>query len=375
MTDPERLAWLGQVRRVVIKLGSAVLRGADGGVDRALLAEMARQVVALRGRGVEAIIVSSGAVSSGMAVLRVTDRPETLPDKQALAAVGQIYLMRDWAEAFHAHGCRVAQILLSKSDLDDRQRYLNARSTVNRLLEMGVVPIINENDTTAVEELTFGDNDILSAAVAAKVEAQLLLLLTVVEGLTGPDGRIVARLERVTEQTFALVRRERSPLGRGGMESKLLAAKNATTTGVAAVIASGKQPDVLTRLFAGEPLGTWCVPSARRLPGRKRWIAFGKAHHDHWVSVDAGAARVLTEQGKSLLPIGITQVHGRFERGAVVEIRGPGGQAIGRGLVNYSSEQMEAIRGARSGEIARRLGLEQVPHPEAIHRDNLIIYH
>jgi glutamate 5-kinase len=371
----DRTAWLARVRRVVIKLGSAVLAAKDGGIDAHLTAEIARQAAALRERKIDVILVSSGAIASGLAVMDLKRKPSNVTDKQVLAAIGQMYLMRDWAEAFARHDCRVAQILLSRGDLDDRQRYLNARSAISRLLEMGVVPIVNENDTTAVEELTFGDNDILSAAVAAKVEAQLLVLLTIVDGLHDAQRRVIPFVEHVDEEVLRLVRSERSALGRGGMEAKLQAAKNAATSGVAAVIADGKAPRVIERLFAGEALGTWFVPSPHRLTGRKRWIAFGKAHRDHFVAVDAGAARALREQSRSLLPIGVTQVQGRFERGDVVEIRGPDGQVLGRGLTNYASAQIEAIRGAKSAEIAARLGLDQAPHPEVIHRDNLIIHH
>ncbi|NUP89455.1 MAG: glutamate 5-kinase [Candidatus Sumerlaeia bacterium] len=373
MSAQLRQETLARVKRVVIKLGSAVLSREDGRLDRTLIASLAEQVGDLRRRGVDVLIVSSGAVSAGMAEMSLSDRPAEITSKQALAAIGQSQLMRIWADAFAGEDLHVAQVLLSRGDLDDRQRYLNARGALLRLLEMGVIPIINENDTTAIEELTFGDNDILSAAVAAKVEAQLLVILTIVQGLHGADGRVVSHIEKVTDEVIRLVRSERSKLGRGGMESKLLAAKNATTSGVAALIASGKDRRVLDRIFAGEPLGTWFEPARDRLSGRKRWIALGKASHHRHVVVDEGAAKALVDKHRSLLPIGVREVSGPFGVGDVIEIRGPGGQVLGRGLVNYTSQQVDAIRGAHTHELEARLGATP-PHEEIIHRDNLIIY-
>ncbi|MBN1478444.1 glutamate 5-kinase [Candidatus Sumerlaeota bacterium] len=368
----DRAAALADVQRVVIKLGTAVLTRGDRRLDRALIFSLAEQVASLRHRGIDVIIVSSGAVGAGVAEMGFTEPPGSVTDKQAMAAVGQGLLMQIYQLAFSGEGIHTAQVLLSRGDLDDRQRYLNARNAVLRLLELGVVPIVNENDTTAIDELTFGDNDLLSAAVAAKVDAQLLVILTIVDGLHDAEGGIISVVERVTDETMALVRSERSALGKGGMESKLLAAKSAATSGVAAVIAAGKRRNVIDRIFAGEPLGTWFVPSEQGLRGRKRWIAMGKAHRDHRLVIDVGAVRALTEKAKSLLPIGITSVEGDFNRGDLVEIVGPDGAVIGRGLVNYSGEQIARILGARSGEIVERLG--EAPFEEVIHRDNLIIY-
>lgn len=368
----DRETTLKTVRRVLVKLGSAVLAREDGRLDRALIASLAEQVAAKRRRGIDVIIVSSGAVRAGLAEMKQTARPSCVTEKQAFAAIGQGQLMRQYSDAFAVHDLHVAQVLLSRGDLDDRQRYLNARNTLLRLLAMGVVPIINENDTTAIEELTFGDNDVLSAAVATKVEADLLVLLTVVNGLRDEKGEVIPTVERVDEDIIALVRDERTPYGRGGMEAKLTAVKNATTGGVAAVIANGKERRVLERLFEGEELGTWFVPSEQRLAGRKNWIAFGKAHGGNFVRVDDGAVRALREKGKSLLPIGVVEVGGEFEKGDVVEIRDSKGDVIGRGLINYPSDDMKKILGLKTDEIAECLG--SATHDEAIHRDNLIVY-
>jgi glutamate 5-kinase len=363
---------LERVTRVVIKVGSAVLSGRGGGLDEVLIRALVKQIAVLRARDVDVIVVSSGAVSAGMAEMGLTRRPTDVSEKQALAAIGQGELMHLYHGAFAAHDLHVAQILLSRGDLDDRQRYLNARNALLHLLEMGVIPIINENDTTAIEELTFGDNDFLSAVIAAKTDAQLLLILTVVDGLHGEDGKVIPEITRVTEETLRLVRQEQTPLGRGGMETKLLAAKSAMANGVRVVIASGKSPDAIERIFAGEALGTTFIPSEKPLQGRKRWIAFGQSGEGAHVQIDAGAVRALVEQGRSLLPIGVIKVGGTFARGDVVDVLGPDGEVVGRGRVNLSSEQVSKVCGVKSGDLAAHLG--DVSAPEVIHRDDLIVH-
>jgi glutamate 5-kinase len=374
MMSPDRQPTLEDAKRVGVKLGTAVLSADSGRLDEELLRSLASQIAELRRRGVEVMIVSSGAVAAGMAEMSLAERPKAVAEIQALAAIGQSQLMRRWHEAFAAHSVHVAQVLLSRSDLHERQRYLNARTALERLLRMGVVPIINENDTTAVDELrsTFGDNDLLASIVSSALDADLLLILTVADGLLGAQGEVVNHVERVDADVMAMVKRAKTGLGRGGMESKLLAAKAATSSGVGTIIANGKRPKVIDALFRGEPIGTLFGPAAQALQGRKRWIAHGVASGDHCVVVDAGAARALRENGKSLLPIGVREVRGDFGRDEVIEIVDEAGRGIGRGLVNHASDEVRRIMGLNSQEATEILG--RGAEPTVIHRDNLIIH-
>ena len=370
-----RKAVLDRVRTVVVKVGTAVLADSRGRLSAQRIRSLAGEVAALRERGRRVVLVSSGAIAAGMGELGLERRPQSLPQLQAAAAVGQGQLMRAYDEALKASGLAAGQVLLTRDDFDDRLRYLNARNTLFQLLALGVIPVVNENDTTSVEEITFGENDFLSAQVTNLLRAELLVILTVVDGLRRPtaDGRLGERIdvvEEVSEDVLALVSEERTELGRGGMKSKLLAAHMATQAGEAVVIADGTRPGALAALFAGESVGTLLLPSAKPMTSRKRWIGFGVRPRG-LVRVDAGARRALVERGKSLLPSGVIAVEGRFERGDVVELTGEDGPVFARGLANYSAEEVGKLRGLKTTQIAKVLG--QKPYDEVIHRDNLVI--
>jgi glutamate 5-kinase len=316
-------------------------------------------------------IVSSGAIGAGLRELNISRRPTDLAKLQAIAAVGQRRLMDIWADAFEPFKLPVAQILLTRQDIDDRKRFLNARNTIHAAQELGTVPIINENDTISTDELvkiTFGDNDILAALVASALRADLLVLLTVVDGITDSAG---LRLPLVDDIQVAerFLRAEKTPMGKGGMSSKLLAARTVTDCGEAMIVADGRTPDVLARLLSGEDLGTMFLPSTRRRGGRGRWI--GSARVAGRIIIDDGAAAALTQKNRSLLPAGIVRVEGDFDRGDVVAIVTVTGAVVARGLTNYASPDIALIRGKKSAEV-RQL-LKERAYDEVVHRDNMVI--
>ncbi|GAB4179988.1 MAG: glutamate 5-kinase [Rhodocyclaceae bacterium] len=362
-------------RRLVVKVGSALVT--DNGARLALerLAEWARQIAALRAGGREVLLVSSGAIAAGMQRLGWKARPAAMNELQAAAAVGQMGLAQAYESCFSQHGLTSAQILLTHEDLADRLRYLNARSTLNALLRLGVVPVINENDTVVTDEIRFGDNDTLGALVANLVEADALVILTDQAGLYTADPRLDPSASLVREHRAgdavleAMAGGAGSGIARGGMITKLRAAQRAARSGAHTVIASGHEPDVLPRLARGEPLGTLLYAAASPLAARKQWLA------DHLqlagsLILDAGAVEALGS-GKSLLPVGVTAVEGEFRRGAAVACRAPGGREIARGLINYSSAEARRIARHPSTQIERLLGY--MDEPELIHRDNLVL--
>ena len=364
-----------RARRVVVKIGSALLTNAGQGVDAAAIAGWAAQMARLRARGVEVVLVTSGAVAVGMQRLGRQARPHALHELQAMAAVGQMGLVQLYESAFQRHDLRTAQMLLTHDDLAERRRYLNARSTLRTLLDLGVIPVINENDTVATEEIRFGDNDTLAALVANLAEADLLLILTDQAGLhdrdprAHPDARLVA--EGAAGDALLLEMAGGSgALGRGGMRTKLLAAERAARAGAATVIASGREADVIGRVLAGEPVGTWLKPAEERLAARKQWLA-GHARVAGGLVLDAGAVKVIREAGKSLLPVGVKRVEGEFTRGEIVACLDPEGLEVARGLVNYSADEARRIIGQSSDRIEVILGY--VDEPELIHRDNLVV--
>lgn len=366
--------WIRRVQRVVVKIGSRALVDEQHHLDLAQLEALAGQMAALQQSGRQVICVSSGAVAAGLRELGLDDRPVDLPSLQAAAAVGQARLIELYRTTFAAHGCRTAQVLLTHPDLRSRERHLNARNTLHRLLDASVIPIVNENDTVSVDEIRFGDNDRLSALVANLVHAELLVLLTAADGLlTAPPeagGELIAAVDEISDETFALAGGAGSSVSTGGMRSKLQAAQLVMRTGEWAIIANARCPDILGRLFAGEALGTVFTPRPQRMRGRKRWIA----HFEHPagdVHVDAGAAGALVQRGASLLAAGITAVHGEFHRGASVRIIDPSSREIARGLVNYTAHDLRRIIGCKSDEIADVLGTCEFP--EVIHRDNLAL--
>jgi glutamate 5-kinase len=369
MKSPPR-AILASVRTLVVKLGTQLLTDSTGQLDVAFIELIAGQVASLRQRGMHVTIVSSGAIGAGLRELKLAARPTDLGKLQAVAAVGQRRLMDVWAGAFSKAELPVAQVLLTREDIDDRARFLNLRNTINAVHELGAVPIINENDTISTDELvkiSFGDNDILAAVVTHALRAELLVLLSVVDGLLDPEGKPIRLVDQVAG-TQSLVRAEKSPLGKGGFGSKLEAARMVSDSGEAMIIADGRSENVLPRLLDGDELGTLFLPAGRKLSSRSRWI--GSVRPSGTIIVDDGAARALVEQHRSLLPAGIVRVDGAFARGDVVAIQSGDG-VIGRGLCNYSADQVERIRGKRT-QAVREL-LAESAYDEVIHRDNLVI--
>ncbi|MCL6647388.1 MAG: glutamate 5-kinase [Chloroflexi bacterium] len=374
-------ARLTATRRLVVKLGTNVLTGGRDRLDLATMASLVDQIAhqALAGR--EVIVVTSGAVAAGRHLLTRT-RPlhaASLPLRQILASIGQSRLMASYEHFFGWHDLIVAQALLTRADLADRRRYLNARTTLISLVEHRVIPIVNENDVVATEEggeLTFGDNDMLSAQVANLVDADLLLILTDTAGLHTADPRrdpqatLISFVPVIDEAVEAMAGGAGSALSRGGMASKVRAARLATAGGTAVVVAAGRLENVVARVLAGEPIGTFFAPSQTRLESRKRWLLSGMGSKGTLV-VDAGAAGALRERGKSLLPAGVLEVEGRFERGDTVSIVTPERTLLGYGITSYSSAEIVQIRGLKSSQIADRLGYDY--GAEIIHRNNLVL--
>ncbi|MHB1567307.1 MAG: glutamate 5-kinase [Acidiferrobacter sp.] len=368
----ERLA---HTHRLVVKIGSSLLTNHGAGLDREALADWVAQLAALVADGREVVLVSSGAVACGMQRLRVTTRPRALHELQALAAVGQMGLIEAYERAFASHGRHAAQILLTHDDLADRKRYLNARSALQTLLAQAIVPIINENDTVATEEIRFGDNDTLAALVANLIDAELLVILTDQAGLYDRDPREDPQAQLIDagiadDPRLLAMAGAAGDWGRGGMRTKLQAAAKAARSGAATVICAGREPQVLTRLLAGEHLGTYLQPAATRLVARKQWLAAHLSIRGQ-LMLDAGAVRVLRDAGRSLLPVGVQAVTGTFARGEMVACVDAAGHEVARGLVNYGADEITRIMGHPSEDIEQRLGY--VDEPEVIHRDNLVL--
>lgn len=365
---------LTRVRRCVIKIGSALVTSAGQALDAEAVAGWAAQMARLRQRSVECVVVTSGAVAAGMQRLGRSQRPRALHELQAMAAVGQMGLVQTYESAFQRFGLHAAQVLLIHDDFSNRQRYLNARSTLRTLLDYGVIPVINENDTVATEEIRFSDNDTLAALVTNLVEADLLLILTDQAGLHEQDPRRQPDAALVTEGTAGDPRLlemagDAGTLGRGGMRTKLLAAEKAARSGAGTVIAGGRTPDVLARVLAGEAVGTYLTASQTRLAARKQWLAGTQARGR--LLLDAGAVRAVTAGGKSLLPIGVTAVEGEFRRGEIVACLDLHRREVARGLVNYGADDARRIVGQPSERIEALLGY--VDEPELIGRDNLVV--
>lgn len=377
MSETDRKPLIAGTDVWVVKVGSRVLTGPDGRLDRLHLGRLAQQLVCLADSGKQVVLVSSGAVASGVGKLGLAARPTDLAELQAVAAVGQAHLIQTYEHFFTQHGRHAAQILLTADDLDNRTRYLNVRNTLLTLLRFGVIPVINENDTVAVDELmtTFGDNDRLAAMVAGLLPRPLLVILSDVAGLYDRDpsdsaAQVLHMVPRVDEATFELVRDKRTGLSKGGMGSKLKAAQFVTGSGSPVIIASGREENVLLRLAAAEQLGSLFLPQSRSLAPRKRWIGFS-AQCCGEVHVDDGAVRAILAEGRSLLAIGIMDVNGKFEKGDIVSIVAPDRREIARGLINYSAAEVRQIRGCRSPRIAEILGKR--PYEEVVHRDNMAI--
>lgn len=378
--SPDWRTWRNQVldsaRLVVIKVGSAVLTS-EQGLDLRVVNRLVDQLAALHDQGREVILVSSGAVAAGRSFLFTAREQLSLPEKQAAAAVGQSRLMHSYDEAFERYNKVTAQILLTRDDLRSRHRFLNARNTFATLLENGVIPVVNENDTVVVRELKFGDNDLLASLLLNVVKADLFISLTTAEGVYSGNPELSSQatryecIEDIKEIDIHTTCQGTSRSGSGGMHSKLLSARRASQLGVPTLIVSGKVPFVLEKVFAGQDLGTWIIPEGRAIPRRKYWLAYNLDPLGELV-VDAGARDALILRGKSLLPIGVRAVRGCFEPGDLVRILGPNGEELGVGLSNFSSEDLSKICGCKTSDIEDILQAPAV-HSEAVHRDNLLL--
>jgi len=356
---------LVSARRVVVKIGSRLLAEAPASRPAAI----ADQIAQLRRRDVEVLVVSSGAIALGMKRLKLATRPTEMPMLQASAAVGQSKLMQYWEHAFDAHDVEIGQVLVTHDDLGDRRRFLSARLTLRALLDAGCVPIINENDTVATEEIKFGDNDQLAALVCNLVSADCLIILTDVEGVRDAAGVRMPIVRDIDREAAPVAGGSTSGVGSGGMASKVGSARIVTRTGVPAVVAPGREPDVLVKVLGGADVGTLFVPAAK-LSSRKHWIAYGAKPAGKLV-IDDGAARALRDGGKSLLPAGIVAVDGDFELGDTVSIVTRDGAELARGLAAYGGSDLRKIQGLQSAGIEARLGYKSID--EAIHRDDLVI--
>ena len=371
MSSPEK-----RMKRIVIKIGSNIIAGACEGLDIGLIDDIARNISILASEGDEVLIVSSGAVAAGMKKLGLTARPSEIRLKQAAAAAGQSNLMWAYEHAFSKFGKKVAQVLLTREDFADRKRYINAKNTLMTLLSYGIVPIINENDTVATDEIRFGDNDALASLVAISIEAATLLILSDVDGLykedpkKNPRAELIACIRDVTEDIEKVAGTSGNLVGTGGMFSKVKAAKKAASHGIAVHIINGKKPDLLIPAAKGQPSGTLFMPRMKRPSQRKGWIAYSSRAKGA-LTLDSGAVTAIIEGGKSLLPSGIVAVEGDFGIGDAVYCVTAEGRRIAKGLVNYAAKDLRQIMGKRTGEIEHALGYKY--SDEVIHRDNLVI--
>jgi len=359
-----------------VKIGSSLLTKGGQGLDKKAIKAWVEQMADLRRRSIDVVLVSSGSVAEGMCRLGLKTRPKTLHELQAAASVGQMGLIRVFDDSFQQHGLHASQVLLTHDDLSDRQRYLNARSTLLTLLNFGVVPVINENDTVATEEIRFGDNDTLAALVANLIEAELLIILTDQKGLfTGdpglyPDAQLISEISVNDDSLDKMAGDSRSGLGRGGMHTKIRAARLASRSGAATVIAAGVSSNVITDVISGANLGTYFLPDIEPLVARKRWLA-GQLQVKGKLILDAGAVKMLKTNGKSLLAVGVKSISGQFERGELVSCMDESGLEVARGLINYGRHDTQLIAGKSSAEFEKILGYAD--DAELIHRDNMVL--
>ncbi len=366
----------GRWRRIVVKVGTSTLTAGSGRLNPPRMVDLVRQLLLLRQAGADVVLVSSGAQQAGRERLNYPQGPKSIPFRQMLAAVGQGRLMHLWEQYFELYDLIVAQILLTREDIEDRHRYLNVRDTFESLLQHGIVPIVNENDAVATDEIKVGENDSLAAMVANLIEADLLILLTDIDGLytadpnVDPQAQLIRRVERIDAQIYELASGSKSGLGTGGMYTKILAAEIATRSGTSVVIANGGRENVLAGVWEGDIPATWFPARITPAEGRKRWL-LAQAVVAGQVKVDEGAERAIVHSGKSLLPVGIIEAHGDFERGAIISVRNRAGVEIAKGLGNYSAHDLRRILGQRSGEIADILGYDY--GPEFIHRDKMVL--
>jgi glutamate 5-kinase len=367
---------LGGVRRIVVKVGSSILASVEKGLRYEVFSRLTKEISDLKRQGYEIVLVSSGAIAAGMEKLGYNTRPQAITQKQATAAVGQTRLMNIYENYFSRYQQMVAQVLLTHDDLSHRHRFLNARNTLLTLLELGIIPIINENDTVVVDEIKFGDNDNLSALITNLVGADLLIILTDIEGLcdadprVNPKARCIPLVEDIEVDMKGITGGTKSEMSVGGMASKIQAAQKASRFGIPTVVAQGTRDGILHQILKGKEIGTLILSKGEALSSRKHWIAFNpKPKGD--VIVDDGAKKAIVQKGKSLLPSGIIKVRGAFDRGDLVTCLGPRGKEFARGLVNYSAMELERIKGLRSDQIELTLGYKY--SDEVIHRDDLVV--
>ena len=366
---------LKQAQRWVIKIGSSLLTDHGRGLDEQSIAVWVQQMAQLRQQGIDIVLVSSGAVAAGMARLGWSKRPSSVHELQAAAAVGQMGLIQTYEQAFQSYDMHTAQVLVDHDDLSNRERYLNARATLTTLMGLGVIPVVNENDTVVTDEIRFGDNDTLAALVANLVEADVLILLTDQDGMYSADPRKHSNATLINEVAATApeldaMASDGGSLGRGGMVTKVRAARLAARSGTSTVIAGGKIDNVIAKLSSGEAIGTLLLAGQQPQAARKRWLA-GQLQSRGELLLDDGAVRVLKQSGRSLLPVGITAVKGHFTRGDLVICKSAQGQEIARGLVNYNSSEADKIKGQSSDQIETLLGYQN--EEEMIHRDNLVL--
>jgi len=367
---------LKKVRRIVVKVGSSILASRDRGLHRNVFSQLAKEISTLKRQGYEVILVSSGAIAAGMEKLGFQTRPQTITQKQAAAAVGQTRLMNIYENYFSRHQQIVAQVLLTHDDLSHRKRFLNARNTLLALLQLGIVPIINENDTVAVDEIKVGDNDNLSALMTNLIEADLLIILTDIDGLCdadpryNPQARCIPLIEDVDKGLEGIIGGTDGEWRVGGMVTKIEAAKKTSRFGIPTIIARGTKEGILHQIISGKEIGTLILPKGEALSSRKGWIAFHLKPKGE-VVVDEGAKKAICQKGKSLLASGLIKVRGVFDRGDSVSCLGPRGKEFARGLVNYSVSELEKIKGLRSQQIEKTLGFKY--SDEVIHRDDLVV--
>ncbi len=374
--EEEIRANLTRAKRIVVKVGTSCLTYANGKLNLNYIERIVRELADLKNQSRDVLLVSSGAIGAGIGKLGLSKKPRTIPEKQAVAAVGQGILIQVYEKLFAEYGHTAAQVLLTREDLINRQRYINSRNTLTTLLKLGVIPVINENDTVAVEEIEFGDNDNLSALVASLVDADLLVNLSDIDGLYTSNPRVnsgaqlISCVERISPEIQCLAEKTDTSLGTGGMKTKLMAAKIAVNTGVSMVIANGQKPGIIHDILNGKKVGTLFPPQPKAMHSRKRWIAFGPTIKGTIV-IDEGARDALLNKGKSLLPSGIIQVKGDFEREDIVSVIDEDCNEIARGLVNYCAKDLSKIKGVKTRDIVELLG--EIGESEVIHRDNLVI--
>jgi len=372
-----RVALLKDIRRIVIKIGSRVLASSTRGLNTQRIRRITKEIASLRQEGYEVVVVSSGAIVAGMKELGLSNKPKGIPLKQAAAAIGQSKLIQMYERNFSKFGIKAAQILLTRDDITDRRRFLNARNTLITLLSYGVVPVINENDTVAIDEIKFGDNDLLSGLVTNVIDADLLIILSDIEGLftadpsIHPGAKLIPVVEEITKDIETIAGDSKSIEGTGGMASKVETAKRASGYGIPAIIMNGKRPGLLVKALKGFDVGTIFLPNKSRLTSRKHWIASALPTSGHLI-LDKGAKDALMLRGRSLLPSGISDIKGHFEAGDAVTCEDEHGKVFAKGLTNYNSREIVKIRGKKTGEIEAILGYKD--YDEVIHRDNLVVF-